>query len=154
MPTKSRKVIKPNAPTHGIRQAELDQCVVRLQTKQPDTKLVKQFKTYYTIFGEHDRLIDEEGNEGENGYPSLDKEVKKKIYAKIAHGARTKYYIRVDATGMFYNPIGLYEERSNKSRYVNNFVFAEVNQNIFVKYAKFLKTRNDGYLRQARREGM
>lgn len=154
MPKKSREhVAKPVKP-HGIRQAEMAEAVRPLKVDKPNTKSAPQFKTFFTIFGNHDRLIDEEGNEGENGYPALNTEIKSKVYARINHGPRTKYYVRVDAIGNFYNPIGLYEEKSNKSRYVDNFVFAEVNFDIFLKYVKFLKTRNDGYLRQAQREGM
>lgn len=106
----------------------------------------------FTIFGQHDELVDIEGNKIENGFPCT--EDKEKEMAKIIYVNPPKYYVKVDSSGMLYNPMGLYEEGLlNKDlKYKKQWDYREVNKKVFNLYINFLKTKNQAWLTSANRE--
>jgi hypothetical protein len=156
MPKKSRKVVEePQAVTsHGIRDAEMRAAILPLK-RRPVKEVTAKSTIYYTIFGEHDDLVNMSGDMDQDGYPVyFGDDHPEKIYAKASIGPQNKYYIRLDNIGHFFNPIGLLTSSShNKYRYIKDqkYSFVEVNPEVFRQYVMFLKTRNDAWYRQAER---
>jgi hypothetical protein len=157
-------VIKAVTP-HGIRNAEMMSAIHILDPNKKTginntVGIVDKTATVcYTIFGEHDELRDISGQLNVEGYPTINNGKKSKIYAKavLIEGKFPQYFVRLDSSGHFFNPIDIFDNSSHaKIRHAASEaeMFAPVKDSTFIQYVKFLKTRNDGYLRQAERNNL
>tara|TARA_R100000742_G_C4272668_1_gene91949 strand:+ start:110 stop:490 length:381 start_codon:yes stop_codon:yes gene_type:complete len=95
----------------------------------------------------------------EEGYPRLDEEKADHYdcYAKkITIGTRIKYYVKRGRHGKLFNPIGMYSEGMAKKQLRHagrpEWEFKETNERVFIKYIKFLKTKNTAWLNNAERD--
>lgn len=96
--------------------------------------------------------------ESSNEIDSSDKNcyAKKSIY-KTGDGAeRSKYYIKIASDGSLFDPWGMYSEGTqgayDKEKGRSKWSFVEVNENSFNFYIKFLQSRNNSWLMNAKRE--
>jgi len=69
---------------------------------------------------------------------------------------RYKYYVKTSSDGSIFDPWGMYSE-GTESKYNNEqgrskWVFGEVNESCFNFYIKFLESRNNSWLMNAKRE--
>lgn len=104
--------------------------------------------TYYTIFGNHSSL-DEENN------PLTESKEQSLAYIKYAAN-ESQYYIKVGLHGKVFNPIGLFSE-GKQNKFLakvgkNEYNFAKVNSKVFNMYLNFLRTKNIAWLNNAERE--
>lgn len=105
---------------------------------------------FYTLSGLQD-FLDNEGN------PRL-KEDGANTFAKkyIRKDGTTKYVVRLNANGKFYNPVSIYGQEPTKSFLDrvcrSNNKHKEVSQKVFEWYVKFLSTKNPAWLANAERE--
>jgi len=142
-----------------IRQKEMEQAIIPLKRKvnpKPPTATTLVF----TMFGKHDELVNERGkNDDEDGYPLIygpDADKKSDAFAKTIIGTRTtRYFIKQNGKGKFFNPIGMYEELvHNKQRKhigQDEWTYTEVNHKVFMYYLAFLKSKNLAHLLNAER---
>jgi hypothetical protein len=105
--------------------------------------------TYYTIFGDHDRL-DKDNN------PILVMDSDKALAKRAIINDKTKFYIKIGAHGKIYNPMGMFSE-GQANRFMSQsgkraWEFREVNNKVFDMYLSFLKTKNIAWLNNAQRE--
>lgn len=103
---------------------------------------------YYTIFGQHDYLDNNQNPRTSESGNVLAKSVK--------YEHRTKHFLKVGDHGKLYNPIGLYSEGTS-DKFMSKigrkaWEFKEVSPMVFDLYVKFLKTKNTAWLRNAERE--
>ncbi len=149
---------------------EVNSAIFRPRKDNEEVVEKAKIKVVYTLVGQEDELVDENGNEDSKGYPSLwDLELKNKeiqpaetldnAFAKTAYiRGRQRFYIKQNKEGQFLNPVnGMEDEIRNKKskiRYTGNesYIFKEVGYAAFMLYLKFLKTKNTAYLTQAERE--
>ena len=104
----------------------------------------------YTILGKHEEII--------NGYPRV-YEDDDDAYAKrvLVKGQQPKFYIKTNAYGHPFNPIGkLMEGSASKVAHTGRktYEYRLVTQRVFNFYIDFLKTKNDAYYNNAMREIM
>lgn len=104
---------------------------------------------YYTIFGKHDYLDDDQN-------PRLDKESQQAFAKVIINNNKSRFFIKTGTYGKIYNPIGLYSENTH-SKFLNRagkpaWNFKEVNSRVFGMYVSFLRTKNLAWLNNAERE--
>lgn len=76
------------------------------------------------------------------------------VYAfqSVANGL---YYVKVGQDGKLFNPYGLFTEGTERLERMGRPVYSMKpisNKNVFDKYVNFLRTKNEGYLRNAERE--
>lgn len=107
-----------------------------------NTKLTSE---YFTILGEHEFL-------DENNRPRAKTESKKVLAKK----ENNKFYVKIGAYNRLLNPMGLFSE-GNENKFLarfgkNEWVFKDVNANVFDMYVKFLSTKNLAWLNNAERE--
>lgn len=104
---------------------------------------------YYTIFGNHDYLDDDQN-------PRLNEETPKAFAKVVANGSKNRFFIKTGLYGKIYNPIGLYSENTH-SKFLNKsgkpaWNFKEVNSKVFDMYVSFLRTKNLAWFNNAERE--
>lgn len=103
---------------------------------------------YYTMFGDHTSLDDENN-------PLIDSKEKSLAYRKYSTN-ESSYYIKVGLHGKVFNPMGLYSE-GKQNKFLskigkNEYNFAKVNSKVFNMYLNFLRTKNIAWLNNAERE--
>tara|TARA_R110000824_G_scaffold17703_4_gene71284 strand:- start:1462 stop:1863 length:402 start_codon:yes stop_codon:yes gene_type:complete len=81
----------------------------------------------------------------------------KKTILKTGAGAeRSKYYIKMASDGSIFDPWGMYSEGTqglhDRERGRSKWSFSEVNESCFNFYIKFLQSRNNSWLMNAKRE--
>lgn len=105
-------------------------------------------EVFYTIFGKHQGLDDEQNPLAKDEITSC----AKKIYSD--NRKTWRYYVRLNNEGVFYNPIGMYDEMTNRTamRAVARDKFIEVTPKVFELYLAFLRTKNIRNLLIAQRE--
>lgn len=76
----------------------------------------------------------------------------KKLYSE--NRKHWRYFIRLNNEGAFYNPIGMFDEMTNRTamRAVARDKFIEVTFKVFELYLSFLRTKNVRNLLIAQRE--
>ena len=117
---------------------------------------------YYTSLGEEDFL-------DSDGFPRLSED-SDKVYAKCTLSQKPKhivsttnlgvdkdsykYYIALNANKEAYNPNDTYQPKANFVDTVcrDGNKLKQVNQYVFEKYTKFLKTNNNGWIKDVNRD--
>lgn len=114
------------------------------KTKEPDSVIY----TYYTLFGNHSNL-DQENN------PMCDNQKDSMAYTKQINDDK-QYYLKIGLYGKLFNPIGLYSE-GKQNKFLSKvgkqeYNFTRVNSKVFSMYLNFLRTKNLAWLNNAERE--
>lgn len=109
-------------------------------------KDVTNVKTFYTILGQQDKLV--------NKLPIVLEDGNTVLARKDTNGEKNTYFIKVDNLGNLYNPIGLNNRITLKSKLLKEEAtkFIKVNELCFNYYLEFLKTKNVLFLKHASRE--
>ena len=110
----------------------------------------------------HEYFIDNEG------YARLLSSDSNNVCAKILSNKKSKtlnscnhnaYYVKINSNIKLYNPVEHHSVVKDKNQYnfinsvcKNQFIFKEVNQQIFQKYLQFLNTKNIAWLKEAERD--
>lgn len=100
------------------------------------------------------------GNYGGKSTPNIDPLsddcFAKEVLINGESGPRSKYYIKMGASGFMFNPWGLFSEGTQgqfaKHSGKDVWEFREVNSKSFEYYLKFLRTRNNAWINNAERE--
>lgn len=108
-------------------------------------KMVPTEESYYTIFGKHD-FIDEEG------YPRGNYDSKTILAKLVVERGQETYYIALGQDGYLANPLKETITKSIKARFGIKDEFTKCSQKMFKNYIQFLKTKNEAWYTQARRE--
>lgn len=117
---------------------------------QKNTEPPNKTYSYYTIFGSHDFL-------DEDDKPRANSENKNVVAKSVQTDDKPlRYYIKVGTYGKIFNPIGLFSE-GNNTKFLSKigkkqFEFKEVNYKIFNLYLNFLRSKNIAWLNNAERE--
>jgi len=158
-----------NSKSMRVRGKDLQNCIFPLNigkrrnnitVSQSTTKITEpkpsSYIIHFTIFGKHDKLTDLHGDEQDNGYPLTKNE--ELICASIKYVGKNspRYFVKVNASGMLYDPIGMYSEdglnkdlkHTGKKEWQNK----EVNSKVFNFYLNYLKTKNKAWLTNSNRE--
>jgi hypothetical protein len=90
-------------------------------------------------------------------YPRTEFENNKNTHAKCVHvGNSIRYYIKINHAGRLFNPIGMFDEsqRLRESRHAGrpNWTWRQTNEDVFMLYIEFLKSKNSSYLLNAERK--
>jgi len=140
-----------------LTREDIKDCVLPLKSNKPAKKELQSFA--FTTLGKHDRLTNEYGEnaqDGDKSYPLISDPNSTNAFARIDIGNQTRYYIRMNSSGKFYNPSNSYgETRHNKEiRHATNdkWAFREVNYKVYMYYLNFLKTANIAWLNNCERE--
>jgi len=159
-----------NITKHGVRKSEMEAAIFSLgkEVNKKSTD-VAPMTLAFTIHGEHDELTDINGDPDEDGYPLLysqqDNEGKVTAshtlplsFAKVIIGKKTRYFVKTNSAGKFYNPMGMYSEnRHNKQiKHIGKgeWEYREVSEKVCRFYLSFLKSRNVAWLINAEREAI
>lgn len=158
-----------NSKSMRVRGKDLQNCIhplnigkkrTNITINQPTQAITEpKPKTYtidFTIFGKHDKLTDIYGEKQDNGYPVTTDENLVCATIKYVDDNPVKYYVKVNTSGMLYDPIGMYSEgglnkdlkHTGKKEWQNK----EVNSKVFNFYLNYLKTKNKAWLNNANRE--
>lgn len=113
---------------------------------QSKVKDVKISKTFYTILGQQDKLV--------NKQPVVLEDSEAALARKDTNGEKNTFYVRVDNLGNLFNPIGLNNRVTLKSKLLKEEAvkFVKVSELCFGYYLEFLKTKNVLFLKHASRE--
>lgn len=115
---------------------------------------------YYCCSGKED-FIDEDGyprSENENNTEVVAKALSNKkpkhFNDKIAH---YRFYIKMSPDKQPFNPVELHSSLKDKSTFINQtckgtWIFKEVDKSVFDLYLKFLKSKNQKYLKDIGRQ--
>ena len=96
--------------------------------------------------------------ESSNEIDSTNKDcyAKKTIYRTASGDERNKYYVKISSDGSLFDPWGMYSEGTqnlyDKEKGRDKWFFEEVNEKCFNFYVKFLQSRNNSWLMNAKRE--
>lgn len=102
---------------------------------------------FFTLFGKHDFMSDD--------LPRASDKKKALAYRVPNLNNKYSYYVKVNNENNLFNPFGTFEQFKNQTAFDRNKKqFKEVNQKAFELYLSFLKTRNNVFLLQARREAI
>lgn len=113
---------------------------------------------YYTLLGNHSFL-------DEDGFPRLDNQSSKLVFAKcvrnklnktLGSSSQFRFYMLLSPSNKPYNPIPK-EAISDGRKFIDKvckdpFIFKEVNQIIFQKYLEFLKSKNTRWITDIERD--
>ena len=106
----------------------------------------------YTILGRHDYL-DGDGLPVICDTDEEHAEDRPEAYAKVMSN---RFFVKANARGELYNPIGLYSENTQNSNRKGTgtkiWQYKETHYKAFMTYLNFLKTKNVAYLLNAERE--
>jgi hypothetical protein len=115
---------------------------------------------YYTI-AEGSDYVDDNGyprseNDGLKVYAKAVKETKKKNILDRSP-SYFKYYVRIEPNRSLHDPYGGHSVKTDSRSFVDRIckienTFMEVNHSVFDKYINYLKTQNNKWLTDARRE--
>lgn len=126
---------------------ETDNTFVFSAKNSPET--AEQNNLYYTLIGGED-FIDEENN------PRLSEDNESAVMAKKVIKNKTKYLIKTDNTGKFYNPLSPISSirpiKILQTISVPDSRFKEVNKTVFNMYLNFLRSKNIAWINNAERE--
>jgi hypothetical protein len=105
---------------------------------------------YYTIYGKHDKL-------DENEYPIIEQDKPDLKYAKlVSANNKQEYFVKLDDTGNLYDPLNTgYSVPHRKHKLLNSdkdWQFTKVPKTCFEYYINFLKSMRKTWLSQAERE--
>lgn len=129
-------------------EADIKNCIFRPKDVAAKAEVAQKEPAFYTMFGEKGGEQDDE----KNTVVSKDSPF---VYAKKLVSANSfTYWIKTDSTG-FYNPQNIYANKSQLARDLSGASqnkFTRVNKAAFELYLKFLKTKNELYLKNALKE--
>lgn len=117
---------------------------------QNSNKINETIKELYTLIEQEDFLDN-------NNNPRIQSENDKRIMAKkIKNQNKTKYLIKLDNSGKFYNPISpissIKPTKILQTISLTEDRFKEVNENSFNMYLNFLRSKNISWINNAERE--
>jgi hypothetical protein len=147
-----------------VRGEDLQNCIFPLNINKAknSTKtyvnepMPQSYTLSFTIFGQHDKLVDIYGQEQENGYPLTNKDERICSVIKYTGTNNPRYFVKVNDRGELFDPIGMYSEgglnKDLKHAGKKEWRLKEVNNKIFSFYLNYLKTKNKAWLNNAIRE--
>ena len=113
-------------------------------------EIVSDSSILYTIINQHD-FIDEDNN------PRKEQEDSTVYAKKITKNNSIKYFIKIDNTNKFYNPLSsvssIRPTKILQTISIPKNQFKQVNSEIFNMYINFLRSKNEAWLHNAEREG-
>lgn len=152
-----------------VRRDEVNAAIFRPLDNENQPEVEDTFEEYeeedvvvYTIIGKED-FKDDKGHpiltsaqgKRRGRVREVEAEERPEAYAKREFSNnKWFYYVKVDARGRIYNPIGMYSEtvhrKSDSKR--PSYEFREVSEETFYFYVRFLTTKNATWIVRAERE--
>ena len=153
-----------------VRPADIAQAIhkqedrVAVGIEEEDRKVIA-----YTLAGEQDEmLVTSFSEDDDDGYPVLwsaqyeddivpsderDNAFAKQVLFEDGEHTQVKYFVKRGPTGRLLNPLGIFDDRHQKTRLgLNTISWREVPKLAFTYYIKFLKSKNQAWLQHAERE--
>lgn len=132
-----------------VRASDLDGAIHSTTGKEgvfeKKRKMIPAEECYYTLFGNHDFIDDE-------GYPRGDYDNRKILAKTVCENGKTEHYIMIGEDGHLANPMKALMTVSPKARLGIKEDYVKCSESMFNNYIQFLKTKNQAWYTQARRE--